>query len=168
MFLHGTLGADGAQEAACSPRIVGRCFAKMVTKAPLKQSRVLSTQEVVFLEQFVSDPRNVLLDRLFAGHAVFCIHGRLRWSDILWILNVAEDIEPDTGKGFLQCETSITKTATSAKKKATFLPAKILAYGLTGTAWYRSWLQLRADFTLEFAPQCLGFESCETRWFPEQ
>ena len=61
MFLHGTLGADGAQEAACSPRIVGRCFAKMVTKAPLKQSRVLSTQEVVFLEQFVSDPRNDLL-----------------------------------------------------------------------------------------------------------
>jgi len=47
MFLHGTLGADGAHEAASSPRIVGRCFAKMVTKAPLKQSRVLSTQEVV-------------------------------------------------------------------------------------------------------------------------
>jgi hypothetical protein len=71
MFLHGALGADGAHDAASSPRIVGRCFAKMVAKAPLKQSRVLSTQEVVFLEQIVSDPCNDPLDRLFAGHAVF-------------------------------------------------------------------------------------------------
>ena len=149
----GTLGADGAQEATCSPRSVGRCFAKMVTRAPLKQSRVLSTQEVVFLKQFVSDPRDDLLDRLFTVHAVVCIHGRLRWSDSLWILNVAEDIEPNTGKGFLQCETLITKTATSAKKKATFLPAPIIAWGLTGTDWYRSWLQLRVDFKLEFGPK---------------
>ena len=77
----------------------------------------------VFLEQFVVDQRNDPLDRLVAGHAVFCIHGRLRWSDSLWILNLTEDLEPDTGKGFLQCETLITKTATSAKKKSTFLPA---------------------------------------------
>jgi hypothetical protein len=153
MFLHGTLGADGAHEAASSPRIVGRCFAKMVTKAPLKQSRVLSTQEAVFLEQFVSEPGNDPLDRLFAGHAVFCIHGRLRWSDSLWILNLTEDLEPDTGRGFLQCETLITKTATSAKKKSTFLPATILACGLTGTSWYHDWLQLRAEFKLNFGPR---------------
>jgi hypothetical protein len=108
---------------------------------------------VVFLKQFVSDPRDDLLDRLFTVHAVVCIHGRLRWSDSLWILNVAEDIEPNTGKGFLQCETLITKTATSAKKKATFLPAPIIAWGLTGTDWYRSWLQLRVDFKLEFGPK---------------
>ena len=153
MFVHGTLGADGAQEAANSPRIVGRCFAKLVTKAPLKQSRVLSAPEVMFLEQFVTDQRNDPLDRLFAGHAIFCIHGRLRWSDSLWILNMTEDLEPDTGKGFLQCETLITKTATSAKKKSTFLPATVLACGLTGTSWYHAWLQLRADFKLNFGPK---------------
>ena len=34
MFVHGMLGADDAQEAANSPRIVGRYFAKLVTKAP--------------------------------------------------------------------------------------------------------------------------------------
>ena len=85
MFVHGTLGADGAQEAANSPLIVGRCFAKLVTKAPFKQGRVLSAPEVVFLERFVIDQRNDPLDRLFAGPTVFYTHGRLRWSDSLWI-----------------------------------------------------------------------------------
>ena len=47
MFVHGMLGADDAQEAANSPRIVGRYFAKLVTKAPLKQSSVLSSPECV-------------------------------------------------------------------------------------------------------------------------
>ena len=44
-------------------------------------------------------------------------------------LNLTEDLEPDTGKGFLQCETLITKTATLAMKKSTFLPATVLAFG---------------------------------------
>jgi hypothetical protein len=127
MFVHGVLGADDAQEAANSPRIVGRYFAKLVTKAPPLSRAVCLPRPNVFLEQFVVDQRNDPLDRLVAGHAVFCIHGRLRWSDSLWILNLTEDLEPDTGKGFLQCETLITKTATSAKKKSTFLPA---------TAWH--------------------------------
>jgi hypothetical protein len=39
----------------------------------------------VFLERFVIDQRNDPLDRLFAGPAVFYTHGRLRWSDSLWI-----------------------------------------------------------------------------------
>jgi hypothetical protein len=48
MFVHGVLGADDAQEAANSPRIVGRYFAKLVTKAPpLKQSSVPSSPERV-------------------------------------------------------------------------------------------------------------------------
>ncbi len=68
-------------------------------------------------------------------------------------LNLTEDLEPDTGKGFLQCETLITKTATLAKKKSTFLPATVLAFGLTGASWYHAWLQLRADFNLNFGPR---------------
>ena len=66
---------------------------------------------------------------------------------------MTEDLEPDIGRGFLQSETLITNTATSAKKKSTFLPATILACGLTGTSWYQAWLQLRADFKLDFGPR---------------
>ena len=47
MFVHGVLGADDAHESANSPRIVGRYFAKLVTKAPLKQSSVFSSPECV-------------------------------------------------------------------------------------------------------------------------
>ena len=163
MFVHGTLGADGAQEAANSPRIVGRCFSKRITEAPLKQSRVPSAPEGVFLEQFVCDQRNNPLDRLSAGHAIFCIHGRLRWSDSLWISNVTKGLEPYTGKGFLQCETLIAKTATSAKKKSTFLPATVLAFGLACTSWYHAWLQLRADFKLNFGPRTASMRTVRPR-----
>jgi hypothetical protein len=107
----------------------------------------------VFLEQFVVDQRNDPLDRLVAGHAVFCIHGRLRWSDSLRILNLTEDLEPDTGKGFLQCETLITKNGNVGKEEVNVLTSHCLAFGLTGASWYHAWLQLCADFNLNFGPR---------------
>jgi hypothetical protein len=108
----------------------------MVAKAPFKQSRVLSTQEVVFLEQIVSGPCNDPLDRLFSGHAVFVSMAGLYGQTAPWILKVTEDLEPDTGRGFLQCETLTTNTATSAKKKSTFT-----SYYLGMWSYRHSWYQ---------------------------
>ncbi len=61
MFVHGTLGADGAQESANSPHIAGRCFAKLVTKVPLKQSGALPLPKSHFLSSLLLISATVLL-----------------------------------------------------------------------------------------------------------
>ena len=75
---------------------------------------------------------------------------------------MTEDLEPDTGRGFLQCETLTTNTATSAKKKSTFT-SYYLGMWSYRHSWYQAWLQLRADFKLDFGPQGRLHENGKTR-----
>jgi hypothetical protein len=68
------------------------------------QARVLTVQEVEFLEMFLSDERADLTDRVACGCMLFCLYSRSRWSDIRKIYNFVADIAEDDGKisGYLK------------------------------------------------------------------
>ena len=64
------------------------------------QARVLTVQEVEFLEIFLSDERADITDRVACGCMLFCLYSRSRWSDIRKIYNFVSDITEDEGKNF--------------------------------------------------------------------
>ena len=145
-FLQSTLEADGVSETTCSPRIVGLCHSMALTKKPLKQARVLTVRQVVLLESIVMSEGMFLPDRVFAGHTLACIHGRLRWSDSQRLLNLEFDVpESHPQEGFLNAVSLDTKTATTVQKKTTFLPHVILTGGISTCGWAQKWMELRAS-----------------------
>ena len=48
-----------------------------------RQARVLSVAEVASLEDFLSNERNLVVDRFAAGCFLFALYSRSRWSDLL-------------------------------------------------------------------------------------
>jgi hypothetical protein len=150
-FSAALLGLDGALDAASSVRIIGYCKKKYMQKAPLKQARVLSTSQVISLESMLVSDRAgsfEVPDRIMAGHALFVLYSRSRWTDSLFPSQwaVDEDLE---GSGFFQADTLITKTAMSAEKKTKFLPLTGHLHGLSTNRWFQTWLMLRAQAGLK-------------------
>ena len=146
-FCGGTMQVDGATEAASSPRVKGICFRYNLTKRPFRQAQVLSVLMVSALESILASPAEFLPDRIFAGHCLMCIHGRLRWSDSQAMLAINID-QSDDGKGFVEAKSLQSKTATTASLKTTFLPLTALLTGVSTAKWAHTWLDLRTEANL--------------------
>ena len=146
-FLHGLVGADGAADAAASPRICGLANKGLLQKRPLKQAEVLRVSEVIALERLLADDSLDLTDRVFAGHLLMILFGRMRWSDGLHLCSMELDVD-EFGDGFLQTSTLTSKTSSTVRKKRTFLPFTILANGISEQRWATIWLNLRSASNL--------------------
>ena len=131
------LGFDGADSILESERISGLCHRLEITKRPTKRAVVLKRTQVVALERTLLNPGSWLPDRIMAGHCLFCVFGRLRWRDSQWVANATID------GGFLECQTLVTKTSTTALKKTTFLPIVVPLKLLETENWADKWLELR-------------------------
>ena len=143
VFSIGVLGLDGAKEASQSERIVGLSHRLQLTKRPTKQAKPLHRKQIIALERTLMNPKACLQDRVMAGHCLWATHGRLRWNDSLFASSVELDINADSGEGFVEAETLVTKTSTTAQKKTTFLPQVAPIRGLELDDWASKWLQLR-------------------------
>ena len=149
-FLRSTLEVDGVEDATESPRVSGFCHTQALTKQPLKQAKVLTVVQVRLLEAIVMSEDMFGPDRIFAGHALACVHGRLRWSDSQRLLKLEFDIpEVDPNLGFLNAVSLESKTATTIQKKTTFLPVAILAGGISTCEWSQRWVELREEAGLK-------------------
>jgi hypothetical protein len=149
-FSAGLIGLDGAASAANSSRVIGYCKRRYLQKAPLKQSRTLSVAQVIHLENMVvSDDAHEydLPDRVMAGHALYTLFARARWTDSLFPTkwNLDEDEE---GGGFYQADTLISKTSTTAEKKTRFLPLTGPLKGIASNTWFQTWQELRVQANL--------------------
>ena len=140
-------GFDGADQILESERIVGLCHRLEITKRPTKRARVLSRKQVVALERTLMNPLAWLPDRVKAGQDLLCIFGRLRWRDSQWLSSAKIDGGSD-GSGYLECETLITKTSTTALKKTSFLPVVVPLQLLETSNWASKWLELRSRASL--------------------
>ena len=150
-FSISTLGFDGAQAIADSSLIKGLCHRMELCKKPTKQAVVLTRKQVLCLERTLYNPECWLPDRVFAGHCLWALYGRLRWEDSLWSTGISID-ENTEGSGY--CESlslGTTKTATSAKQKTTFLPHVSPINGLEAFNWPAKWISLRRIALLPFA-----------------
>ena len=108
------------------------------------QARVLTVQEVEFLEMFISDERADITDRVACGCMLFCLYSRSRWSDIRKIYNFVSDITEDEGKisGYLECRTRSHKTARLVAKGGISMPLVAPVCGVTSPSWGLSFLKV--------------------------
>ena len=141
-FSISTLGLDGAQAIVDSERIKGLCFKLHLTKRPTKQAKLLTKRNVITLERTLYNPKAWLADRVFAGHCLWCLFGRLRWSDSQHSESMTLDLN-DEDKGFLESSTTQSKSSTTAIKRTTFLPQVSPVDGLESSVWPHKWLSLR-------------------------
>ena len=154
------LGLDGAKEAASSSRVLGLCNRLLLTKKPRKQARVLTRTQVVCIERTLMDPEGWLPDRIFAGHCLFLIYGRIRWGDAEKVVTLTEDLD-DVGGGYLQADSLGSKTSQSSQQKTSFLPFVSVVKGMEVDCWHKPWLRLRNKAGLLKLPRQEG----ETRPF---
>jgi hypothetical protein len=140
-FSAGTLGLDGAVNAASSARVSGASRAAVLTKRILKQAVPWTVRTLQHVLIFMANPTADPLDKVLMGQALACVTLRSRWNDMLWICNVIEDFEG--GGGYLQFETNRHKTATTAAKKTMMLPMVGPLAILGDCGWYDSWIEAR-------------------------
>ena len=143
-FSGSLVGFDGATSSAGSARVIGYCKKKYLQKAPLRQARVLTVEQVIHLENMVMDDVSEfdVTDRVMAGHALYAMYARSRWTDSLFPTKWELD-EDSEGGGYFQADTLISKTSTTAEKKTRFLPLTGPLRGLTTADWFKVWRTLR-------------------------
>ena len=132
------------------------------------QARVLTVQEVEFLEIFLSDERADITDRVACGCMLFCLYSRSRWSDIRKIYNFVSDITEDEGKisGYLECRTRSHKTARLVAKGGISMPLVAPVWGITLPPWGLSFLKVcklahRDVCQLDHEPLLAAPSACE-------
>ena len=143
-FSGALVGFEGAATAAGSARVIGYCKKRYLLKAPLRQARVLSVEQVIHLENMVMDEMSEfdLNDRVMAGHSLYAMYARARWTDSLFPSQWELDEDPEGG-GYYQADTLISKTSTTAEKKTRFLPLTGPLKGITTAEWFQTWRKLR-------------------------
>ena len=96
-FSAGTLGLDGAVNAASSARVSAVYHAAVLTKKILKQAvpwTVRTLQHVlIVMAKPTADPR----DKAGRRQALECVTLMSRWNDMLWNYNVLKDFEVGWG-----------------------------------------------------------------------
>ena len=145
-FAHGTLGIDGAREAACSARVAGFCRKRVLDRRPVKQAQVLTVKQVTQLENAMNLDIDDL-DKCFIGHCLFCIYSRARWSDALYFKSIFVD-DNEHGSGYVQCDTLVSKTSSTLSKKRRFLPLTAVKNGIESFTWVDDWLLARSKCKL--------------------
>ena len=67
---------------AITPKAMNICELANSRRHEKRQARVLSVVEVASLEEFLSNERNLIVDRFAAGRFLFALYSRSRWSDL--------------------------------------------------------------------------------------
>ena len=137
-FCKGTIQLEGVYDVLESARITGSSHRSYMTKRVLKQRDALTVDQVMALERVLAGREFPMQDRLFAGHCLLCIYGRLRMGDSQGIEN-----EPQVFGGYLEGGTAIHKTDGLRGRARRVLPVVAPAVGVTGMAWADESLKLR-------------------------
>ncbi len=106
-------------EAAISPKALN-----ITSEGKRNQARVLRVHEVRFLETFLADERNVIVDRFAAGCFLFALFSRSRWSDLRCVYGHASDIVEIEGRiaGYVEYKTRSQKSARLVQKQGLSMP----------------------------------------------
>ena len=128
----------GVDEILQSGRIAGSAHRSFLTKRALGRRDALTVHQVSVLERVVCGETFPLQDRIFAGHCLVCIYGRLRFGDSQGIQQ-----EPVVDGGYLEGGTSTHKTDSIAGRACRILPVVAPEIGVSGVAWAAMLLKLR-------------------------
>ena len=115
-----------------SPWARGAVALEVQKKAERKQSTVLTTDAVLYLENFLAHNDEDLVDRYAAGCLLFAIFSRSRVSDLRRVKGWFLDFECllSHGQGYLECCTRSHKTAKDVAASGLAMPLIAPALGL--------------------------------------
>ena len=161
-FMAGTIGLDNGVAISRSGRCKGLAAKMASSKRALHQAPPLTQQMVTFLEDFLTYA-NRAVDRVAAGHFLFCIYTCARFSDSQKASGVQLDMAL-TGVGIVSASVLDHKTSRSSSAKNQLLPLMGLAKGLTSSCWAQLWMKARLDTALPdaSAPLLLSPSSSST------
>ena len=126
-------GFECLAESTNSRRLIGCSEVMYSEKDAVRQSVVLTVQNVLSLHALLADTNQNHFDRAGAGFMLLCIYGRCRNSDLSMVDRVVHD--HNALAGYVEIFTRYHKTARGAAKKAMFLPILVPAIGITQCSW---------------------------------
>ena len=131
-------------ENAFVPRLRGIAHGGMRRKRDTKKMEAFPVEFVCMLEEAVVAGDGDVVDLVFQGFVLWCIHARARFGDAARvagepILDVAD------GDGFLEAwaMSGAQKTGHDIRNIGLRLPLVACAYGVTGKQWAEKWLSYR-------------------------
>lgn len=146
-FMKGVFNVENADLILDSALISGSRHRNFMTKRILKQRDALKVDHVGILESILTQADN-LQEKVFAGHCLLCLYGRLRFGDSQ---NIQE--EPQLEEEFLEAGISMHKTDSLHGRARRMLPVAAPAIGVTKTNWAADFLQARKDAGLRGGPE---------------
>ena len=142
---------------AITPKAMNICELANSRRHEKRQARVLSVVEVASLEEFLSNERNLIVDRFAAGCFLFALYSRSRWSDLRCVYSHTADIVEIEGKitGYLEYKTRNHKTARLVQKQGLSMPLVAPVWGVGKTPWVLEFVKVArlADRALEHLDQ---------------
>ena len=132
-YMRHVFGYEEFQPICESRRLAGLADVLYAAKAPLKQAKVLTVEEVAWLHLRLEDSATHKTDRAIVAYILIALYGRCRHSDLAHVTRVLQDF--DNTSGFVEIQTRSHKTAKSAANKAVLLPIVVPAIGITGQLW---------------------------------
>ena len=142
---------------AITPKAMNICELANSRRHEKRQARVLSVAEVASLEEFLSNERNLIVDRFAAGCFLFALYSRSRWSDLRCVYSHTADIVEIEGKitGYLEYKTRNHKTARLVQKQGLSMPLVAPVWGVGKTPWVLEFVKVArlADRPLEHLDQ---------------
>lgn len=116
-----------------SRRIQGATELMFQEKRFLKQAKVLTVENVLWLHKQLNRDDVADYDKALYGYVLVAIYGRCRHSDLAFIEDVILDVVDSIG--FCEIRTAFHKNSRSAVQKATLLPIVMPALGVDGKIW---------------------------------
>ena len=153
-YMRFVFGYAAFQMICESKRLSGLADLLFSTKAPLRQSRVLTVDQVKWLHGRVEDPNSHPTDKAILAYIITALYGRCRHSDLANVERVLQDFDEE--KGFLEIQTRSHKTAKSAASKSVLLPIVIPAVGVTGQVWVHHAMEAFNNVGLPFVGEIHG------------
>lgn len=132
-YMGHVFGYEEFQPVCESRRLAGLADVLYAAKAPLRQAKVLTVEEVAWLHLRLEDSATHKTDRAIVAYILMALYGRCRHSDLAHVTRVLQDF--DNTSGFVEIQTRSHKTAKSAANKAVLLPIVVPAIGITGQLW---------------------------------
>ena len=140
-----------------TPKAMNICELANARRREKRQARVLSVAEVASLEDFLSNERNLVVDRFAAGCFLFALYSRSRWSDLRCVYSYTADIVEMEGRitGYLEYKTRSHKTARLVQKQGLSMPLVAPVWGVGKTPCVLEFVKVArlADRPLELLDQ---------------
>ena len=153
-YMRYVLGYSVFQPICESKRLSGLADLLLSAKAPLRQSRVLTVDQVMWLHGRLEDPNTHPTDKAILAYIITALYGRCRHSDLANVERVLQDFDEEGG--FLEIQTRSHKTAKSAASKAVLLPIVVPAVGVTGKVWVHHAVDAFNNVGLQYTGEIQG------------